>query len=84
MTTAEHKRLQEIEDDNFGWRRWGPYVSDRAWATVREDYSAEGNVWGFLPHDLALYAWLRDLPPISPTYSSRRSSCISGQRFSTA
>ena len=37
-----------------------------------------------LPHDLALYAWLRDLPPISPTYSSRRSSCISGQRFSTA
>src|SRR5207237_2435106 len=61
--TIEHKRLREIEDDNFGWRRWGPYVSDRAWATVREDYSADGNVWGFLPHDLArskAYRWGED------------------------
>jgi hypothetical protein len=63
MKTTEHKRLREIDDDNFGWRRWGPYVSDRAWATVREDYSADGNVWGFLPHDLArskAYRWGED------------------------
>src|SRR5262245_24421179 len=40
MPTKEHDRLREITDDIYSWRRWGPYVSDRAWATVREDYSA--------------------------------------------
>jgi hypothetical protein len=35
------------------WRRWGPYVGERAWATVREDYSHDGNAWGYLPHELA-------------------------------
>ncbi|HLJ96462.1 MAG TPA: glucosidase [Gemmataceae bacterium] len=63
MKTTEHKRLREIEDESFGWRRWGPYISDRAWATVREDYSADGNVWGYLPHDLArskAYRWGED------------------------
>ncbi|HEV3417153.1 MAG TPA: hypothetical protein VG056_10080, partial [Pirellulales bacterium] len=39
VTTAEHARLAEIRDQVFGWRRWGPYVSERSWATVREDYS---------------------------------------------
>src|ERR1700736_5333019 len=53
VMTKEHQRLDEIKDDIWGWRRWGPYVSDRAWATVREDYSADGNAWGHLPHDLA-------------------------------
>src|SRR5262245_38286161 len=53
VVTAEKKRLQEITNDITGWRRWGPYLSDRAWATVREDYSADGNAWTFLPHDLA-------------------------------
>ncbi len=45
------------------WRRWGPYVAERAWATVREDYSADGDAWGFLPHDLArskAYRWGED------------------------
>ncbi len=61
--TAEHRRLREIQHDNTGWRRWGPYVSDRSWATVREDYSADGNAWGYLPHDLArskAYRWGED------------------------
>lgn len=53
MTTKEHQRLQEITNDAFGWRHWGPYLSDRAWATVREDYSSTGDAWGYLPHDLA-------------------------------
>lgn len=39
MTTQEQQRLNEIQDDVSGWRRWGPYVSERAWASVREDYS---------------------------------------------
>jgi hypothetical protein len=63
MATQEHLRLQEIHDDASGWRRWGPYLSDRAWATVREDYSANGDAWGYLPHDLArskAYRWGED------------------------
>ena len=39
----EVERIREITDDAHGWRRWGPYVSDRAWGTVREDYCADGN-----------------------------------------
>lgn len=61
--TREHERLQEIHDDIAGWRRWGPYTSDRAWGTVREDYSADGDAWSFLPHDLArskAYRWGED------------------------
>ena len=62
-TTAEHARLAEIRDQTFGWRRWGPYVSERSWATVREDYSPDGDAWAFLPHDLArskAYRWGED------------------------
>src|SRR2546423_8848743 len=61
--TAEHLRLQQIQDDVFGWRRWGPYVSYRSWATVREDYSPDGDAWNFLPHELArskAYRWGED------------------------
>src|SRR5688500_17518584 len=61
--TAEHERLKQIQDDVHGWRRWGPYVSDRAWAGVREDYSADGGAWDYLPHDLArstAYRWGED------------------------
>jgi hypothetical protein len=53
MTNPEQARLHEIHDDVTGWRRWGPYVGERAWATVREDYSPNGSAWDFLPHDLA-------------------------------
>ncbi|MGB9164696.1 MAG: glucosidase, partial [Rhodomicrobium sp.] len=63
MSTREHTRLQQIQDDIRGWRRWGPYVGDRSWATVREDYSDDGNAWGYLPHDLArskAYRWGED------------------------
>src|SRR5271154_158636 len=63
MTGSEQEAVREIRGDSIGWRRWGPYVSDRAWATVREDYSADGNAWGFLPHDLArsrAYRWGED------------------------
>ena len=63
MAERERERLREIVDDWSGWRRWGPYVSDRSWATVREDYSADGDAWDFLPHDLArskAYRWGED------------------------
>ncbi|MEX0585318.1 MAG: glucosidase, partial [Pirellulales bacterium] len=62
-TPAEHKRLQEINGDADSWRAWGGYVSDRAWGTVREDYTADGNAWDFLSHDMArskAYRWGED------------------------
>ncbi len=63
MSTKEHERIAAITDDVSGWRRWGPYLSDRSWATVREDYSTNGDAWGYLPHDLArskAYRWGED------------------------
>src|SRR4030095_2024278 len=51
--TREHERLATVVDDRSGWRAWGPYVADRAWGTVREDYSPDGDAWGYFPHDLA-------------------------------
>ena len=47
---AERARLR---DDPAGWRRWGPYLSERAWGTVREDYSANGDAWNYVSHDQA-------------------------------
>ncbi len=62
--TAEQNRLAERSTDSIApWRRWGTYVSDRSWGTVREDYSANGDAWGFFPHDLArskTYRWGED------------------------
>ena len=63
MQTAERRRLAEVRDDATGWRRWGPYVGDRSWGTVREDYSADGDAWWFFPHELArskAYRWGED------------------------
>src|SRR5208283_3252253 len=61
--TAEDKRLEESRDRKSHWKRWGPYLSERAWGTVREDYSANGTAWEFLPHDHArskAYRWNED------------------------
>ena len=60
MSTAEHNRLREVCNDAAGWRRWGPYVSDRSWGTVREDYSDDGDAWRHLTYDRArakAYRW---------------------------
>src|ERR1043166_573746 len=60
---AERQRLGGDAHALARWRKWGPYVADRAWGTVREDYSASGDAWGFLPHDLArskAYRWGED------------------------
>jgi hypothetical protein len=50
--TEEGVRLQQARR-GAGWRRWGPYVSERQWGTVREDYSADGDAWVYFPHDHA-------------------------------
>ena len=51
--TAEQARLNASHQRTAHWKRWGPYVSERAWGTVREDYSADGTAWEFFPHDHA-------------------------------
>ena len=50
--TQEQQRLAEpLTGDVQPWRKWGPYVTERSWGTVREDYSSDGAAWDFLPHD---------------------------------
>jgi hypothetical protein len=62
-STAEHRRLEEARGTGKKWRRWGPYLSERQWGTVREDYSADGEAWENLPFDhahLRAYRWGED------------------------
>jgi hypothetical protein len=62
-TTAEEERLQADAARLANWKRWGPYLSERQWATVREDYSVDGNCWVYFPHDHArsrAYRWGED------------------------
>jgi hypothetical protein len=62
MPTAEHRRLDEARS-GIPWRRWGPYLSERQWGTVREDESPDGNAWDWFPHDHArsrAYRWGED------------------------
>ncbi|HEV7785307.1 MAG TPA: hypothetical protein VGQ28_08220, partial [Thermoanaerobaculia bacterium] len=47
---AESKRLQEDSRREADWKRWGTYLPERQWGTVREDYSAGGDAWSYLPH----------------------------------
>lgn len=63
--TVEHARLVEPYDDPVvrPWRKWGPYLLERAWGTVREDYSPDGDAWNYLTHDMArskAYRWGED------------------------
>src|SRR6266568_5523067 len=61
--TAEYERLVQSQQRSVYWKRWGPYVSERAWGTVREDYSPNGTAWDYLPHDHArsrAYRWGED------------------------
>ena len=60
---AEEKRLEESRERRVHWKRWGPYLSERQWGTVREDYSPHGTAWDFFPHDHArsrTYRWGED------------------------
>ena len=51
--TPEHERLQQTSNRQVYWKRWGPYISERAWGTVREDYSPYGTAWDYFTHDQA-------------------------------
>jgi hypothetical protein len=61
--TKEENRLEKARDRKSHWKRWGPYLSERAWGTVREDYSRYGEAWDYLPHELSrskAYRWNED------------------------
>ncbi len=63
MKTTEHTRLAEARDRTIDWKKWGPYLSERQWGTVREDYSENGDAWNFFTHDQArsrAYRWGED------------------------
>ena len=63
MSKSERARLDEVKTKSKHWRRWGPYLSERAWGTVREDYSPNGAAWEYLPHDHArsrAFRWSED------------------------
>src|SRR6202030_313360 len=63
VVTAEKLRLEASETREVHWKRWGPYLSERQWGTVREDYSANGDAWNYLPFDQAhqrAYRWGED------------------------
>jgi hypothetical protein len=63
MKTAEHLRLEEARQKEKLWKKWGPYLSERQWGTVREDYSEGGDAWNFFTHDQArsrAYRWGED------------------------
>ncbi|HEX4950293.1 MAG TPA: glucosidase [Blastocatellia bacterium] len=61
--TIEAQRLQDAREKHTPWKKWGPYLSERAWGTVREDYSANGDAWRYFPHEYArskAYRWGED------------------------
>lgn len=55
----ERERVKQYKE-SIGWKKWGPYLTERQWGTVREDYSASGSAWEFVSHDMArsrAYRW---------------------------
>ena len=63
IETKEQKRLNDARETGVPWKKWGPYLSERQWGTVREDYSQDGNAWDYFNHDQArsrAYRWGED------------------------
>lgn len=63
IKSAEHQRLEEHHLKKANWKKWGPYLSERGWGTVREDYSENGDPWDYFPHDHArsrAFRWNED------------------------
>ena len=82
--SAEQKRLDEVRERGVPWKQWGPYLSERQWGTVREDYSENGDAWNYFTHDQArsrAYHWARMGSPGSATITS---GCASRWRCGTA
>ena len=62
-SSIEQERLNQIKEDQASWKKWGPYLSERQWGTVREDYSKTGDAWGYFSHQQSksrAYRWGED------------------------
>ena len=78
MTTPEHRRLEDARTGMAAWKAWGPYLSERQWGTVREDYSDGGDAWAYFSHDQArsrAYRWGED--GIAGICDERQRMCLS-------
>ncbi len=76
--TPEHRRLEEARTGRAPWKAWGPYLSERQWGTVREDYSEGGDAWNYFTHDQArsrAYRWGED--GIAGICDERQRLCLS-------
>src|SRR3954463_11261860 len=74
----ERARLVEADQKTAWWKKWGPYLSERQWGTVREDYSARGDAWDYFPHDQArsrAYRWGED--GLAGVSDDRQRLCLS-------
>jgi hypothetical protein len=63
VETNEQKRLNDARESGIPWKKWEPYLSERQWGTVREDYSSDGNAWDYFTHDQSrsrAYRWGED------------------------
>src|SRR5262245_6825225 len=63
IDVTEQKRLNDARETGIPWKKWGPYLSERQWGTVREDYSGDGNAWNYFSHEQArsrAYCWGED------------------------
>jgi hypothetical protein len=67
VDVKEQKRLKEAGEAGIPWKKWGPYLNERQWGTVREDYSEGGDAWNFFTHDQA-----RSRAASAATCASRR------------
>jgi hypothetical protein len=81
--TAEAARLEEMLR-GVPWQRWGPYVSDRQWGTVREDYSEHGTPWEYFPHDHARSRAIAGARTASPASATVTNGSASGSAYGTA
>ena len=82
---VERERLLAKDPAPDGWKHWGPYLSERQWGTVREDYSAGGTAWEYFPHDHArsrAYRWGED--GIAGILAMPNSACACRWRCGTA
>jgi len=76
--TPEHRRLEDARTGSVAWKAWGPYLSERQWGTVREDYSQGGDAWSYFSHDQArsrAYRWGED--GIAGISDDRQQLCVS-------